>query len=455
MKRQRILSQLFLGLSLILGSGKIVADPVLQLIPNKSDAIYQISEEISWQVELRDAKVGAYTNAAFLFKEGGGRGISQGSISLQSNRATIHASLCKPGTILAEVIATNADRQIIQALAGAAIAPDQIPPSTPCPEDFDVFWHRKLVELATVPENPRLMPKPSGKNNISYWEITLDNIRGSHIHGQLARPVSGKKLPAMLIVQWAGVYPLDKTWVTDRAAEGWLVLNILAHDLPINKPKQFYEKLNEHELNNYPTIGADDREQSYFLRMFLACYRAVDYLSERADWDGKTIVVTGTSQGGLQAFVAAGLNRKVTAVLALVPAGCDNTGSLAGRKPGWPYWVANGLDHDKQKLLDTCRYFDGVNFAARMKCPALVGLGLIDTTATPSGIFSAVNEMQGPKEVVVMPDSDHHGENNTQAPFIQREAAWRNALLEGLTVPPKSSRQKVVCRANNSSKLGE
>ena len=197
----------------------------------------------------------------------------------------------------------------------------------------------------------------------------------------------------------------------------------------------------EHDERRGQDRGADDREQSYFLRMFLACSRAVDYLSERTDWDGKTLVVTGTSQGGLQAFVAAGLNRKVTAVLALVPAGCDNTGSLAGRKSGWPYWVANGLDHDKQKLLDTSRYFDGVNFAARMKCPALVGLGLIDTTATPSGIFAAINQMQGLKEVVVMPDSDHHGENNTQAPFIQRDAAWRNAMLEGLTVPPNASKQ--------------
>ena len=36
--------------------------------------------------------------------------------------------------------------------------------------------------------------------------------------------------------------------------------------------------------------------------------RAVEYLSERPDWDGRTIVVTGGSQGGLQALVAAGLD---------------------------------------------------------------------------------------------------------------------------------------------------
>ena len=39
----------------------------------------------------------------------------------------------------------------------------------------------------------------------------------------------------MFIVQWAGVYALQKDWVTQRAGEGWLVLNINAHDIPIDE----------------------------------------------------------------------------------------------------------------------------------------------------------------------------------------------------------------------------
>jgi cephalosporin-C deacetylase-like acetyl esterase len=359
--------------------------------------------------------------------------------------------LPEPGTILAEITATNTGHQTLKVLAGAAFAPYQIPVSAPCPVDFDSFWKRKLAELAAVPENAVLKQESSGKKNVAYWQITLDNIRGAHIHGQLARPVSGKQFPAMLIVQWAGVYPLDKTWATDRATEGWLALNIMAHDLPIDRPASFYEEQNEHKLKNYAAIGNDDREQSYFLAMFLACDRAVDYLTERSDWDGKILVVTGTSQGGLQSFVAAGLNHKVTAAMALAPAGCDNTGELVGRQPGWPYWVANDeAGHDKKKLLDTSRYFDGVNFAARINCPVLVGLGLIDTTATPSGIFAAVNQMQGPKEVVVMPNADHHGHDNSQAPFAARSAKWRKALLNGLPVPPLEGKNAAVWQKSAS-----
>ena len=166
---------------------------------------------------------------------------------------------------------------------------------------------------------PVLQTADSRRRGVNYWKLQLDNIRGTHIQGQLARPVAGGLLPAMLVVQWAGVYPLQKEWVTEHAAQGWLTLNIMAHDLPIDEPPAFYEQLSEGALTNYAAIGNDDREQSYFLRMYLSCYRAVEYLSERPDWDGRTLVVTGTSQGGLQSFVAAGLNPKVTGLMALVP----------------------------------------------------------------------------------------------------------------------------------------
>jgi len=40
--------------------------------------------------------------------------------------------------------------------------------------------------------------------------------------------------------------------------------------------------------------------------MYLRDSRAIDYIASRPDWDGKTIVVMGTSMGGHQSLVAAG-----------------------------------------------------------------------------------------------------------------------------------------------------
>ena len=259
---------------------------------------------------------------------------------------------------------------------------------------------------------------------------------GHMCRGQIARPTGDQKLPALLLVQYAGVYPLQKPWAVNRAAEGWLVLNIMAHDLPIDQPKEFYDEQSKGALKSYTAIGKDDREKSYFLRMFLGDIQAATYLAQRPDWDGKTLVVSGTSQGGLQSFVTAGLDPKITAMLVMVPAGCDNTGQLADRKPGWPYWLKNAADPLEKPELETSRYFDAVNFATRVKCPVLVGVGLIDVTAPPSGVFTAYNQTQGPKEIVVLPDSDHHVTGNAQAPFHVRETAWLSALRTTGAPPP-------------------
>jgi cephalosporin-C deacetylase-like acetyl esterase len=124
-------------------------------------------------------------------------------------------------------------------------------------------------------------------------------------------------------------------------------------------------------------------------------------------------------------------------ITALIPAGCDNTGDLVGRKPGWPWWQASANSTNEAQVRQTSRYFDAVNFAARVKCPALVGLGLIDTTSPPSGVFAAINQLQGTKEVVVLPNAEHMEHNHSQAPYYIRQNVWLKALLNGQPIPSK------------------
>lgn len=86
-------------------------------------------------------------------------------------------------------------------------------------------------------------------------------------------------------------------------------------------------------MKNYAMIGSIDCGKGHFLRMFLAASRVIDYLASRPDWDGRTLVTIGTSQGGLQAIVAAALNPKVSGLIALIPTGYDPTAPLVGRAP--------------------------------------------------------------------------------------------------------------------------
>lgn len=408
--------------------------------PDHEQGIYQPDEIIRWNIEVKDTDA---SEVRFVIKKGGITELAKGAVPLSQGKGQIEAKLGEPGWLLAEITLPGTDdKKKAKALGGALVSPEKIGPALKRPDDFDAFWEGKLKDLAAVPANPKLTPGDSGKPNVEYHKITMDNIRGSHINGQLARPKEGDKFPAMLIVQWAGVYPLQKDWVIWRAAEGWLVLNIQAHDLPIDEPEQFYKDQAAGPLNDYPAIGNDDRETSYFLRMYLSCYRGAQYLAERPDWDGRTLAVTGGSQGGLQSIVTAALHPKITAVLACVPAGCDLNGPDAGRLPGWPMWYWKTKDKNEAKVREAARYYDVVNFASRVKCPVLVGAGLIDTVCPPPGIFAACNQMKGPTEIVPLPVAEHGDKHGSHRPYQARFDAWNKALVKGERAPVKPLRAK-------------
>jgi cephalosporin-C deacetylase len=400
----------------------------LLVTPENGNGVYRPNQSIGWNVRLKGTDA---AQTEWVVRKGGITEVGKGHLALSNGMAQVETILKEPGWLLLELKSHTPDGKELKWLGGAVVAPEKIQPAQPRPDDFDAFWETKLKDLAEVPMNAKTVTADCGNTNLDYFKVTLDNIRGTHVRGQLARPRRGDKLPAMLIVQWAGVYPLQKGWVTGRAAEGWLVLNINAHDLPIDEPEQFYKDQSNGPLKDYAASGNDDRDTSYFLRMYLGCYRAAQYLAERPDWDGRTLVVTGTSQGGMQSIITAALHPKITGLMACVPAGCDLNGPLAGRKPGWPMWYWSTQGKDEAKVRNADRYYDAVNFAPRVKCPALIAVGLIDNTCPPPGVYAAFNLFQGKKEMVVMPLSEHQDKNGSQAGYYPRLNAWCRALAKG------------------------
>jgi cephalosporin-C deacetylase-like acetyl esterase len=223
------------------------------------------------------------------------------------------------------------------------------------------------------------------------------------------------------------VYALQPETVTARAAEGWLTLDVSSHDIPPDQATGV--------SRNYHAIGNTDRETSYFLNMYLRNARAIDYIASRPDWDGKNIVIMGTSMGGHQSLVVAGLNSKVTAVIVNEPSGADSNGELHGRKTGYPTWPP-----DDPKALKTGLYFDVVNFAPRIKAPVLAALGFIDTIAPPVGIWIALNQIRSPKEVIPMVESDHNNITpQKQGAFTSRSRDVLNLILKGGAFKPNEN----------------
>jgi cephalosporin-C deacetylase-like acetyl esterase/lysophospholipase L1-like esterase len=393
-------------------------------VPYQPSGIYALGETAGWNVTLPWHS----PTVSYVIRKNNLAELARGTIT-PGHPTKIEAKLDEPGMVYVE-ITENTPGAKPRAL-GAAVAPEKIAPSVPVPADFDAFWAAKIKALRKVPAKPELVEKPSEKDGVDFAILKMNHVEGKHIWGQVAKPhdaTSKKKYPGLVILQWASPpYPLQKAWVTDRAAEGWLTVNIEPHDVMPDQPKEYYDALPA-ELKAYNGIETRNRDKNYFLYMYLADVRAVDYLASRPDWDGKTLVVMGTSMGGQQSLCAAGLNPKVTAMLINVPAGADANGNAHGRKIGYPFWDVN----DPQ-VMKTAEYFDTVNCAARIKVPSLVAMGFIDTTSTPVGIWAAFNQIKAPKEAAPMIESPHNhlATPEQSMPWTQRSTAWLNALVAG------------------------
>lgn len=142
------------------------------------------------------------------------------------------------------------------------------------------------------------------------------------------------------------------------------------------------------------------------MRFRVHLVRALDFLTAQPEWNGRTVSVSGSSQGGAQALVASGLDSRVTFFVAGVPAMCDHTRFKAGRINGWPKFIPTG-EQPPDHVTEAVRYYDAVNFAARTKESGIVTVGFIDTTCPPTGGYAAFNAVAGEATIVDEPLSGH------------------------------------------------
>jgi cephalosporin-C deacetylase len=393
-------------------------------VPYHASGIYSLGEKVGWHVTLPWSA----QEARYVIRKNNLAELGRGSLK-PGVPANIEVTLDEPGMVYVEVTETAPGAK--PKALGAAVAPWKIGPAIPAPRDFASFWAEKLKALRKVKASPELTAKPSDKEGVDFAILRMNHLDGRHVWGQVAKPhdaTGKKKYPGLVLLQWASPpYPLQPSWVTDRAAEGWLAVNIEPHDVMPDQPKEYYDALPV-ELKSYNTIETRNRDRNYFLYMYLADIRAVDYLAGRPDWNGETLVVMGTSMGGQQSLCAAGLHPKVTAMLVNVPAGADANGTAHGRRIGYPFWDVND-----PKVLETAQYFDTVNCAAHVKVPSLVSMGFIDTATPPVGIWAVYNQIKGPKEAAPMPESPHNhlATPEQSKPWSDASARWLGALVAG------------------------
>ncbi len=407
------------------------AEYSLTVSTDRPDALYRQGQKVGFRIRLlhggqpvRDAEVG------WTISKDGVPPNQTGTLKLTTGEGTVFGKLDEPGFLQCRVTFLNPAGTVLNAVAGAGVSPRRIRPSLPVPGDFDMFWTAQKKQLAAVPLNARLAPVESAEVGIECFDLQADCV-GAPVSGYYARPTGARvrSLPIILTVHGAGVRSASLAAAAEWAAQGFLALDLNAHGIPNGKPAPYYTDLAKGELKEYRIQGRESRDTIYFRGMFLRLVRAIDFLTAQPEWDGRTLIVYGSSQGGAQAIVAAGLDPRVTFFGAAVPAMCDHTGSVVGRVNGWPKLVPGDTDALDGKVRETARYYDAMNFASRTRAAGIMSVGFIDNICPPTTVYAAYNALKGKKEIFNDPPSRHA--NSASAKAAMRKALFRH--LEKMT----------------------
>ncbi|MDD2709024.1 MAG: acetylxylan esterase [Verrucomicrobiae bacterium] len=428
--------------------GKPAKDPAKDFIitvkTDRPEALYHCGEQAGFRIEATEAgQPVSEGQVDVTLTLDGGKILEKKSLNFNQSPLLIAGTLSEPGFLRCTAIHLK-DKKTIRGYGGAGFDPEKIKPAAVMPDDFDAFWNEGRAELAKIPLDLKLKPLPEHSNEKrDCFLLSFANLDNTRMYGFLGVPKEAKPpFPAYLTVQPAGENP-SKPSGLEWGAKGVLVLHMGVHDyevgLPPEETKARYAKINNISTPPIPYmyIGSPDRQRCYFRKVILGVDRAIEYLTSRPDFNGKQLVAHGSSQGGGMSLIMAGFNRKITAVGANVPALCDQAGHLANRQGGWPQFIRRtATDEEKAAQLKMAPYFDAVNFARKIQCPAIVSVGFIDTTCSPSSVYSAYNEIQAPKKMFIDPMGGHIGIK----PFYAFLPKWMEGQL-GLGEPIQPTRQ--------------
>ncbi|GII91571.1 cephalosporin-C deacetylase [Sinosporangium siamense] len=308
-------------------------------------------------------------------------------------------------------------------------------PERPEPEDFDDFWSRTLDEAKAFDVAAGFRRHDLPLTGVDVHDATFAGWGGHPVNAWFITPAgAGERLPC--VVEYVG-YNTGRGFPHHHLvwpAAGYAVLVVDARgqggrsfDSPGGTADPGGGTFAE--APGMMTRGILDPEHYYYRRVFTDAVRAVDAAAAHPAVDPERIVVSGGSQGGAIAQAVAGLRGDVRAALIDVPflshfrRAVEITGADPYREIVRFLSAQRGME---ERVFRTLSYFDGLNFAARGRVPALYSVALMDDVCPPSTVFAAYNHWAGPKEIVVYPWNNHEGGSGAQ---VERQLHYLRELF--------------------------
>jgi len=298
---------------------------------------------------------------------------------------------------------------------------------TYCPErdepaDFDSFWKSTLDEARSFPLNGIFERVDYGLVAQETFDVTFAGFGGQPVKGWLILPRQRNgKLPCVVeYIGYGGGRSFAIEWLLwASAGYAHFVMDTRGQGSGWSKgdTPDLYAEGGNPSLPGSMTQGVLDPRHYYYRRVFTDAVRAIDAARSHPDVDASQIAVTGGSQGGGITIAAASLVSDVVAAMPDVPFLCHyrRATELVDTYPYKEIAEYCHIHRDKvDAVFNTLSYFDGLNFAARVKAEALFSVGLMDQVCPPSTVYAAYNHWAGEKDIKVYPYNGHEGGGSYQ-----------------------------------------
>ena len=281
---------------------------------------------------------------------------------------------------------------------------EKIRQSEPCPADFDDYWTSEKARLEReVPLDPKMTLDPAlSKPTFDCYRVNFATFNGKRVYGFLAVPKDKSKAPFRVRVSVPGAGPGVISTGT-QPDEITLVMNVHTFEPEKTADEQkahmnrqnaaLAEKFGLPNKKAYCAVAglAESREDYWFHDVMLGINRAVDWVCARPDVDLTQVTYSGSSQGGGFGLFLNYLNGHFTKAFVAVCAITGHYGYRQGRQNGWPQLITSQPADKKAVAERNAAYFDGVNFAARVKTPIRFIVGFADTCCPPVDVYAAYN----------------------------------------------------------------
>lgn len=296
------------------------------------------------------------------------------------------------------------------------------------PADFDDFWARTLAEARAAGGEVELRPADTPITELVVEDLAFPGFAGEPIRGWVVRPRGAGPHPT--VVEYLG-YGGGRGIPGERIA--WAAAGYVHILMDTRGQGSAWgaggDTPDPHGAGpaapGFLTRGIERPDSYYYRRLFTDAVRLLDVVGELPFVDAARVAVTGGSQGGGISIAAAALSPVPRALLPDVPFLCcfRRAVELTPEPPFTEVARYLSVHRDRERdVFRTLSYFDGANFATRIRQPALFSVALMDPTVLPSTVFGAFNRLASDDRTIeVYPFNGHEG---GQAHHWLAQARW-------------------------------